>query len=195
MITGSIPILGNSHIYLGKKNNDLTATSLEWCLVSGTIPMPYFRLVKYYNLHICICICIIIIISIIIIYIYMFILWWGHDCIYIYIHVTLGYDMIWYGIYTYYSGLQRFCFSNVPAGHFCRAWDPYHHQETLGSLLSQVPYTVHIQLYPNISQNILKSLSHNIPYIHTYVRTYIHTYIDHTVTYIQTYRHTDIHTI
>ena len=118
----------------------------------------------------------------------MFILWWGHDCIYI--HVTLGYDMIWYGIYTYYSGLQRFCFSNVPAGHFCRAWDPYHHQETLGSLLSQVPYTVHIQLYPNISQNILKSLSHNIPYIHTYVRTYIHTYIDHTVTYIQTYRHT-----
>ena len=188
MITGSIPILGNSHIYLGKKNNDLTATLLEWCLVSGTIPMPYFRLVKYYNLHICICICIIIISIIIIIYIYVHIMM--GTWLYIYIHVTLGYDMIWYGIYTYYSGLQRFCFSNVPAGHFCRAWDPYHHQETLGSLLSQVPYTVHIQLYPNISQNILKSLSHNIPYIHTYVRTYVRTYIHRSYSNI----HTDIQT-
>ena len=150
MITGSIPILGNSHIYLGKKNNDLTATSLEWCLVSGTIPMPYFRLVKYYNLHICICICIIIFIM------YVHIMMGTWLCIYIYIHVTLGYDMIWYDmVYTHTivvfsdSAFPMFQL-DISAGHetptiIRRHWGPFYPKSLIQSISSYIP------TYPRIS--------------------------------------------
>ena len=146
MITGSIPILGNSHIYLGKKNNDLTATSLEWCLVSGTIPMPYFRLVKYYNLHICICICIIII--------YICAYYDGDMIVYIYIYtrnVGIWYDMVYTHTIVVFSDSAFPMFQlDISAGHetptiIRRHWGPFYPKSLIQSISSYIP------TYPRIS--------------------------------------------